>query len=469
MEKTHVELGVEGLTLDILGQADRINRLYTQLTLCFPIQDDSPGSRAELVDNLERGLARLSDSFPWTAGSVVQDEGGFKIITTGTALSLVVKELQDHDEVPSWDELKRANFPFRMLDEDTLAPCRTMVEPEADRPVLMVQANFVRGGLLLTVNAQHGSMDMAGQGQIITLFAKACRGESFTKDEVEIGNMKRTGWIPLSKDETANHRDLESSKPGREETTENVAAKSSSHGESSGSPSSDLVWAYLEFPAASLSSLKHLASQTLNTLETTFVSTDDVLTAFIWKSITRARQPRVNSPRSPKTTLTRNVDIRQHFHLPPTYPGLMTTSTTHQHTIDDIAVHLPLGAVASNLRAALSPALLRESAEAQASIIARSRDAAAQKSTAALSDPRFDVRLSSWAKEKLCDLDFGPWLGRAGAVRRPKFGGGAREGLVYFLPKGRDGSVMVGICLREEDMGRLRVDEEVVRWSTWVG
>lgn len=465
MEDIDAEPSMEHLTLDILGQAERINRLYTQVTLCFPIQDDSRSLQKEIIDNLEIGLARLSKSFPWIAGKVIQNDGIFKITPAETALRLVVKELQDHDTVPSWGELKQANFPFRMLDEDVVAPCRTMVEPEAERPVLMVQAYFVKGGLLLTINAQHGSMDMTGQGQLVALFAKACRGEDFTKDEVAIGNMQRTDRIPIRRDETPSNPDP----PQPEQAvTQHVEADAKPREAEPSSPSDALVWAYFDFSAASLASLKEVASQEL-TSYVTFVSTDDVLTAFIWQSLTRARHPRLDHPRSTPTTLSRNVDVRSYFDLPSTYPGLMTTAVWPVLAVDDIVNHRSIGSIASFLRATLIPGLLRANAEFQASVVARNQDAAAQRSIAGLSDPRFDVRLSSWAKEKLHDLDFGPCLGRPEAVRRPRFGNGAREGLVYFLPKGRDGSIVVGICLRDEDMERLRKDEQVLRWATWIG
>lgn len=466
MEDIHAEEGLPDMPLDILGQGERINRLYTQITLCFPTRADSPISRTEIIDNLGRGLARLSRGLPWVTGRVVRDDEGFRITSNGTSLGLIVKELQDDEIVPPWDDLKRAKFPFRMLDEDAIAPCKTMVEADADRPVLLVQANFFKGGLLLTVNAQHGSMDMAGQAQVITLFAKACRGEDFAKDELKTGNMQRTGFIAIPDEETPEHFD--SPKLEQEEVVQKVEAKAKSEAAQPSAPTDALVWAYLEFPAASLFSLKELANKNL-TADVTFVSTDDVLTAFTWQSVTRARQPRLGSPRSAPTTLSRNVDVRRHFNLPPTYPGLMTTSTWHTYSVDDIINQKSLGAVASRLRAALDPEALRKNTVTQATAIARKKDAAAQRGIAAPSNPGFDVRLSSWAKEKLYDLDFGPLLGQPEAVRRPRFVNGAREGLVYFLPKGRDGSIVVGICLREEDMERLRMDEEVRRWSQWVG
>lgn len=466
MEYNDVGEFSKNLSLDILGQTVRINRLYTPITLCFSTQLDSASLRTAIIDRLEGGLACLSKTFPWISGEIVQNSDGFEITPTRTALSLMVKELRDDGAVPTWDELKQAGFPFGMIDEDVVAPCKTIVAIDAERPVLLIQANFVQGGLLLTLEAQHGSMDMAGQTQVITLFSKACRGEAFTKDEVDTGNMQRVDRIPLADEKNPAYSDSPTFKP--EKVVQEAGANVKSRVSQPSAPSDALAWSYLDFPAASLSSLKKLASQTL-AADAAFVSTDDVLSAFIWQSITRVRRPRLDSPRSAPTTLTRNVDVRRHFDLPPTYPGMMTTATSHTYPVDDLVNQKSLGAIASGLRAALDPEPLRKSAIGQATAIARDRDAAAQRSFSALSYPSLDVRLSSWAKEKLYDLDFGPSLGQPEAVRRPMFKDGAREGLVYFLPKGRDGSIVVGICLRDEDMERLRMDEEVLQWSRWVG
>lgn len=464
MEKElDIETGFQGFQLDTLGQTERINSLYTQITLCFPTRiDDSSSTRTETIENLKRALARLSNTFPWVTGKVVQNDHVFRITSVETCLGLIVKEIQGDATVATWDVLKQQNFPFRMLDEDVFAPCKTMCEPDAERPVLLIQTNFVQGGLLLTFNSQHGSMDMAGQAQVITLFAKACRGEDFTEGEVETGNMQRVDHIPLADENNPGYIDSPTPKP--EKVDQEAGAHAKSRESQPSAPSHALVWAYLDFPAASLTSLKKLTSQTL-AVDTAFVSTDDVLSAFIWQSITRARRPRLDSPRSTPTTLTRNVDVRPHFDLPPTYPGMMTTATSHTYPVDDLINQKSLGVVASGLRAALNRGLLRNNAIGQATAIARNRDAAARRSVSAL----LDVRLSSWAKEKLYDLNFGPCLGQPEAVRRPMFKDGAREGLVYFLPKGRDGSIVVGICLREEDMERVRMDKEVLQWSRWVG
>ncbi|ROV97351.1 hypothetical protein VMCG_06910 [Cytospora schulzeri] len=218
------------------------------------------------------------------------------------------------------------------------------------------------------------------------------------------------------------------------------------------------VWAYLAFPSISLSSLKSLATKTL--FSETFVSTDDVLTAFIWQAITRTRQARLQQQQrdssSPATTLTRNVDVRRHFGLPSTYPGLVTTASSHTYPADELVSSRDLGSIASGLRAALNRDSLVRSTRVQATAISRDQDAEAKKSIAATSDPCLDVRVSSWAKEDFYDLDFGPLLGRPEVVRRPRFVDGAREGLVYFIPKNRDGEIVVGLCLRGDDVERLK-------------
>jgi hypothetical protein len=90
-------------------------------------------------------------------------------------------------------------------------------------------------------------------------------------------------------------------------------------------------------------------------------------------------------------------------------------------------------------------------------------------SFAATSTPELDVRLSSWAKEDCYDVDFGAKIGKPEVIRRPHFLEGAREGLAYFLPKTRNGEIVVGLCLRDEDMKRFKADIEIVEYGKYIG
>jgi hypothetical protein len=252
---------------------------------------------------------------------VVNEDGGFKIKPFEKNPRLVVKDYRHYRAVPDCNSLWRAKFPFSMLEESIIAPCKTLTvfdESASELPVFLIQANFITGGLLLTFNGQHGSMDMTGQAQIIHLLAKSCRNEPFTASELSVGNMDRKSIIPLLDDYT----------PGPELDLQII--KDNPDGESQPTPPKsqqppNCTWAYFVFPATSLAALKSLATKTVPS--GSFVSTDDVLSAFIWQSITRARLPRFCAPSTPNSTLSRNVDVRRYLSIPSSYPGLATTLT----------------------------------------------------------------------------------------------------------------------------------------------
>jgi hypothetical protein len=445
--------------LDILGQQPRINSLCTQITLCFPLADESSNTQSEIINTLTGGLERLSANFPWVAGKVVYEHGSFRIKPPETTGHPIAKYLRQDCSAPNWDALRQANFPFSMLDESIIAPGKTLSVLDAtisELPVFLVQLNFITGGLLLTFNGQHGSMDMTGQGRVMYLLAKACRHEPFTPSELSVGNMDRKNIIPLLDDAAPEPKSDHQSPEAKDQTAHPQAQ----------SPPPKCTWAYFIFSADSLSALKTLATKTVP--PGSFASTDDVLSAFTWQSITRARLPRLVNPSRLRSTLSRNVDVRRYFPIPSTYPGLATSSTTHTSAMEALAKE-PLGAIAAQLRAALDPESLRHSTRSLATRL--SRKTRGFVGFAGTSVPSLDVRLSSWAKESCYDLDFGLGfgIGKPEAVRRPRFAEGAREGLVYFLPKRLDMEIAVGVCLRDEDLARLKDDWGFAEFGTYVG
>lgn len=449
---------LEDFPLDILGQTSRINRLYTQVTFCFSLADDSLYSQSEVINTLTKGTERLSASFPWVAGKVVNEHGTFKIKPCEKNPRLVIKDYRHDPSVPDWNVLQKANFPFSMLEESIIAPCRTLTifdESGPELPVFLVQVNFITGGLLLTFNGQHGSMDMTGQAQVIHLLAKACRNEQFTPSELSIGNMDRKNIIPLLDYTPAPEVDHPMSMTSANRQSQQTPLQSQQL--------PNYIWAYFVFPASSLAALKSLATATVPS--GSFVSTDDVLSAFTWQSITRARLPHFKASPKANSTLSRNVDLRRYLSIPPSYPGLVTNATLHNYTIDAL-VKEPLGSLAAQLRSALDPATLRHRAYTLATLISHEGNAA-KASIVPTSVPELDVRLSSWAKETCSSLEFG--FGKPEAVRRPRFTEGAREGLVYFLPRTLDGEIAVGVCLRDEDLERLKGDEEFAEFGTYIG
>ena len=454
--------------LDVLGTTI-IKNLYTQICSCYPLPDASTSTHSAVTTTLINGLERLSASFPWIAGQVVDEGGIFKIQLREKIPRFVVKDLgaSNDSSLPTMDALRKAHFPFSMLDESVICPRNTLPDgTDAEVPVFFVQATFILGGLILSFVGQHNTMDMTGQGQVIHLLSKACRNEPFTSEELSWGNHPRRNIIPL----------LESDyKPGPEldyQVVKTNAPDPMSTGANIDLPApasapAKCKWAYFIFSPASLGAMKSSAVGTGVLPPGSYISTDDALTAFIWQSVCRARLYRI--PPTTETTLARAVDVRLYLNIPQTYTGLVNNMTYHASTMQQL-VSEPLGFIASTLRSALDPKAPRNlgyATRALATVLTRFPEYKDRISPTATIDLQKDIALSSWSKVNSYDLDFGLGLGKPEAVRRPQFV--AVESLGYLMPKRGDGEVALGICLREEDLEMLRRDDEWAKWAMYVG
>jgi hypothetical protein len=169
-----------------------------------------------------------------------------------------------------------------------------------------------------------------------------------------------------------------------------------------------------------------------------------------------------------ESTFERQVDARKHVGAPYAYMGNMVFKSSVKLRVADVD-NMSLGHIASHLRQGLSPE----------PTIEYQKRLAAEKSQAAMGNasqiqapvrqplPLTDFKLSSWAQEKCCDVNFGGRLGVPEAVRRPSFE--AWEGLSYFLPRTRSGDIFVAVCLNDGDLGMLREDKEFCSFGAFVG
>lgn len=445
--------------LDIFGQQPFFT-INTQICFCFPSRGSSD---TDILKTLANGLDRLYTSFPWLACEVVNEGSGeentgiYKFKPLPEAPRIVVKDLTHDNSMPTMELLQHDNFPMRMLDENIIAPRKTFVEKSnsGPAPVFLVQANIITGGLILTFVAQHNTMDMTGQAHIIYLFSKACRGEAFTEEELLSGNLPRHNIVPL----------LENSwTPGPEVHRHVLKAIPSHHiSESISNAPLPCTWAYFTFPASSIASLKSIASEVVST--PAYVSSDDVLTAFIWRAVTRARLPRLDP--LTQSTIARAVDVRPYLNISPTYPGPIQISTYNTSVLHSL-LDEPLGNIALRLRLAIDPETsdLEFYSRAIATYLSRIANKAMFSATAGF-DTSVDLVLSSWAKLKGYGLDFNLGLGMPLAVRRPLFQ--PVQGLAFLMPKTLHGDIEAAICLRDEDMERLREDVEFGKYGTYIG
>jgi trichothecene 3-O-acetyltransferase len=281
-------MALDDFCLDVFGQQPQLN-IYTQVCFCFSVADVK--SHPAIIKTLTDGLDRLSASFPWAVGQIVNDGDSktvaFKIKPLEKIPLLMVKDYTQDSSMLTMDELRRTDFPMSMLGEELIAPRKTLQGLPGDpvpesTPVFLLQASFIRGGLILTILGHHQAMDMTGQMVLIDLLSKACHNGQFTSEELSIGNEPRKNIIPLLTES--------------EQSESTVSSQDSTRAEDPIPPSfpPSCSWANFSFSGPSLVALKAAATKTIP-IATTFVSTDDTLSAFIWQSVARCRLPRLNS------------------------------------------------------------------------------------------------------------------------------------------------------------------------------
>lgn len=369
----------------------------------------------------------------------------------------MIKDLTEDESAPTMEGLREARFPFSKLDENLICPIKTFA-PEVREgstvptPVLFLQANFIRGGLLLTINAVHRTMDITGQVHMLSLLSKACRNVPFTDEEVTNGNLDRRNIIPLLDE----NWEADAQPPVIPKTTSTDTPSK----QSAPPPQIGYAWAYFSFTSTSVAQLKAHATSSV-TSPSAFVSSDDSLCALIWQSIARARLARLDPATA--SIFTRIVEIRQLFDIPKEFPGNIVTQTLNNSTLQDVTSQT-IGDLASQLRSKLDPESLKHTFQANATRQARTKNKIIKP--AAVDHSNF-VMMSSWMKADCYDFDFNLGLGKPEAVRRPKFT--PFPGAVFLSPRALDGEVVAGMCLREDEMEILKADEELLKYGQYIG
>lgn len=446
------------MRLSAVEQSARTRTLYTQL--CFFYDVPHERTQEDILGRLYQGLRRLTEAVPWLAGQVLQQNGYMSIIPYSDLPRLTAKDLTSEPSAPTMQQLRDAGLPFHMLDEKLICPRNTLSDGPNEGetlpyPVLLLQASFVQGGLILSVLACHSAMDIVGQVLIVRLLSKTCHGEPLSSGEIAGCNMDRQNLIPLLEDtesEASNSRQTPKSTPP------------SSTGQPTTSTVPRLRWAYYQFSESALRALKTSISSTLPN-STPFVSTDDCICALLWRSLARARLTRLNE--STNLKFLRQVDVRKYLEIPATYPGNVVTSVVESLTLGELA-SVSLGTITSALRAQLKPEDLVHSIRRDATAAkAQTRQRYNQGGNTKKKDRENTITMSSWTKAECKDVDFNLDLGSPVAIRRPMFT--PIEGLVYLLPKGRAGEILAALCLREVDMDGLKHDKEFRRWTEYIG
>ena len=443
---------------DIFGQL-RLLKSYSHLLLCFRITEGL--SKEPIIEALESAVTKLITTFPWLAGKVLhegREPGNSGIFRVAPCASWgppnTILRVNDCSEIcPPYAKIIEAGGPIKMFDPEVLAPCvafpQSYQESESDPAfVSALQANFIDGGLLLDIATQHNIMDGVATYQMLILLAKALRGEEFSEVDIEQGNRDRRNMVRLLDPDEPTSDLSNFRRPSLLEAT-GLPSVPAPHGE----------WCFFRFPAQKLAELKSAANnpEALNS-DIPFVSTNDALSAFIWKRLGTIRLRRLQEPTA-ISKFTRAADARPALGVPQEYMGNMVTNSFSRLSLRDLE-RMPLGAIASFMRKNMKRDVTEHTVRSFVTLIHGEPD----KTTimyGGVQNPVTDIAFSSTAQMNIYGVDFGI-LRRMDLLRRPNFIPKATT--IYLWPKTLYGDIDGLLCLTEEELMELKADEE---WSVF--
>lgn len=362
----------------------------------------------------------------------------------------------------SYADLKAQGVPLDKFSTAQLSPVGVMPEPPS--PVMAAQANFIRGGLLLTVAFHHSAGDATALESILGVWAQntaavASDSKAFAFPETRSNDQSvlMQGIPPESLDSFPEYL----LKPDEQQPAM-LADENAPPPAAFQMP--PMQCRILYFCAAKLADLKREAAA---------YSTNDAISAFLWCQMTAARNPSSDTDGKVSAfTYAVNIRSRTSPPLPPTYLG----NGSMPSMTDRLPVSALLGA-ASGSEAGKAGGLTRAAAAIRTSLQRYDTPTRVSETLGLLgsrADPADyklafnaflgpDVVSTSWADIKVYAQNWGRDLGYPEGFRMP---GEGADGVVVIMPRtlGDNGlEVLVGLEL--EAMGRFLDSAEFHRFA----
>lgn len=452
--------------INILAQTPFL-QAYAQIMVAFPMPEGK--SQADVSKSLNDAAVKLYALVPRLAGQVVndhctaEDSGTFYIVPypphTG-ASPVVVKDCASI--CPSWQEISDARGPMAMLP-DGLSSKRSVphsyMGTSEPQPVLLIQANYIDGGLLLTFSLHHQAGDGTGFRWILQHMASLMRGEDVAPALVSAANFDHADVHALLEEgeEPAPEARFFEVSPAIRQATNLTAGLSNA-------AQPEATWACFRISTAAMARLKREATEEGSVTPGEYISTDDALLAFLWKRLSVVRATEMAGDTI--THCNRLVDMRNRTDkpLPHGYTGHAALLCSAEETLDHVQ-QMPLSQLAKLLRkelAKMNGHYLRT--------VASTMTGLRNKAGATLFPPPATrgsvLTMSTWVGLGVQQIEFG-MLGRPVFARRAEklpF-----PNTAYVMPRFENGDFDLQICLWTEQMDGLRKDEEWNASTEYIG
>ncbi|KAK8065509.1 hypothetical protein PG997_012256 [Apiospora hydei] len=414
----------------------------TRWILCFPLAPKA--DKAQIFHNLRQGLAHTINSIPWISGNVGSEEGSKPQIVDSSIPGVVLRHQDLAGTMPSYAELEEQRFPLGKLTTAQLSPVGCI--PTSPAPVMVTQANFIEGGLLLTVAIHHHATDATGLGEILRTWAQNTAAAAS-------GSSTFTSYDASSNDRSVLMHGIPPKNKADFPEYTIKAPKEQIAPEAAPPPPAAFQLPPMDFNIFHFSSAKLAGLK----LDAAAYSTNDAMSAFLWHHMTKARNPS-SSPadlegKTSAWAYAVNTRGRATPPLPSTYLGnAAVLGMTERLPVSELlAGESGLAHAATAIRASLkrheSPTLVQELVG-----LLDAHPGCCDLAYNSFMGP--DVVSTSWADVEAYSTGWGNDLGAPAFLRVP---GDGADGLVNILPRrpDDDGGLEVIVWLEAGAMGRL--------------
>ncbi|PGH02439.1 hypothetical protein AJ80_08859 [Polytolypa hystricis UAMH7299] len=466
---------------------------YVKLCYYLPLKPNV--SAQDVYADLSKGLRKTFVQLPWLGGKVHnqapdtprwrpgQREIRYEPVSADgpPPHQLRYKELSSD---LTYAELKEEGFPSDVFDDEDLLAVPVEGDLEAGCDIFVAQANFIPGACVLCMSTCHAAIDGTAMVIVMKAWADNCRSlyeEGAEAEQLPVESFDRNLLDRLWEQEGSRNVPAESAdwwtkglvglEFDRSDNEDATTKKFNGVLNGYKMPSRLMTNRTFYMSSANIAALQKECNDA-DTDGGDALSSNDVVTALMWRSLVRARAAAASpddTSLSAESVLESAIDGRTDFSqaVPPSYMGNITFYNQAQLQVADLQdPSVPLGQVARVIRAGagrVNSASLQEGY----SLIRAVPDYRVLR-------PRFrrlkgaDMLISNLLLFPVNDIVFGSEKfgnsGRAEAVRcfMGQFNHAAR--VSFVLPRRSAGGIELSMNLYEEEMDSLLEDDDFGRF-----
>ncbi|KAL9067876.1 MAG: hypothetical protein Q9161_006600 [Pseudevernia consocians] len=318
-------------------------RAHMIFLLCFRL--DPEVNPRQVYSELRCGLSDALVEFPFFVGRVVRHDVARDLIQINMSPNDGVPfkyKYHDLTSFPDFRDLEQEHFPPSKLKGLALSPVDQVFASGDDEPALLLQANFIKGGLLLGISFHHSTSDIAGWTAFLKSLAKhtaAASKGSRTTPHPSHEILDRGPLFHVNKDAT--YEQCETLVKVDDVPERINQLKTHTSGPLQQTMSGNIVCALWYFSSERLQALK-AASQSANKADP-WVSTNDALSALFWRHVTMARQLEKSAYATSTFQLSCNIRGRCSPKLHPEYVGNAVANAHCSCPIQELCSTAPNG------------------------------------------------------------------------------------------------------------------------------